>query len=166
MPHLGSGLAKGAGRISRRPWFGPNFVSVLPDCAAKGRFHAGEIMSSSIRSFGTLALLAVIATSCSTAEPVDSAMGAVSNPVAARRADQALVAEKVGEAGTGVTPLAWANPSTGSAGVIEQVATQTDGSDCRRFVTTQHAIDGSSERLAGLACPTGDAHWKMDAATN
>jgi surface antigen len=123
-------------------------------------------MSSSIRSFGTLALLTMLTASCSTVDPVDSSVTSVSNPVAARQADQALVAEKVGEVGTAATPLAWANPSTGSAGVIEQVAAQTDGSDCRRFVSTQHSIDGSSKRLAGLACPTGDAHWKMDGATN
>jgi hypothetical protein len=154
------------GPISTRSWFRRNAVSVPPDFPATARLNSGEIMSPWIRSFGTLALLTVLATSCSNADPVDSSVGAVSNPIAARQADQAIVAEKVGEAGTGVTPLAWANPSTGSAGVIEQVATQTDGSDCRRFVSTQHAIDGSSERLAGLACPTGDAHWKLDAATN
>lgn len=72
------------------------------------------------------------------------------------------MADKVGQAETGVTPLAWANPTTGRAGVIQQVAADTDGSDCRSFVSTQRTIEGSTERLAGMACPTGDAHWKID----
>lgn len=120
-------------------------------------------MPPSIASSGMLALLASFCVSCSTAEPVDSSVASVSSPVAARQADQMLVAEKVGQADAGVTPLAWANPSTGSAGVIEQVAAEGDGSDCRRFVSTQHSIDGSVNKVAGLACPTGDAHWKMNA---
>lgn len=93
-------------------------------------------------------------------------MLAASSPLAARQADRALVAEKVGQAGTGVAPLAWANPATGSAGVIEQVDAESGGSDCRRFVSTQRSIDGSTERLAGMACPTSNAHWKLDVSAD
>lgn len=123
-------------------------------------------MPSSIKPGVSLVFLPLMLISCSTSDPVDRAVAPVSSPIAARQADQALVADKVGQASAGVTPLAWANPSTGSAGVIELVTAEADGSDCRRFISTQHSIDGSIDRFAGMACPTGDAHWKLDYAAH
>lgn len=121
-------------------------------------------MQKSIKTCGALALVLLLAVACSTADPLEASVVPVSTPAAAKQADQAIVADKVGQADTGVAPLAWANPSTGSAGVIEQVSAEANGSDCRSFVTTQHTIDGLTAKVAGMACPTGDAHWKLNTA--
>lgn len=58
--------------------------------------------------------------------------------------------------------LAWANPSTGSVGVIEEIGVDPESS-CRAFVTTQRTLEGET-RFKGLACPSGDSDWKLGPA--
>ncbi|NKL33200.1 hypothetical protein GFL49_05035 [Rhizobium leguminosarum bv. viciae] len=65
------------------------------------------------------------------------------------------LADIVGRGAVGATALAWANPSTGSAGVIGQIDASTDGPDgCRGFVTSRQSLDGMT-RFNGVACPSG-----------
>lgn len=98
--------------------------------------------------------------SCSSVEPLDGTSASVSKPSPAVQTDQTVLASKVGEAEPGVTPLAWANPATGSAGVIEKIDGKADGSSCRSFVSTAQTLDGVKE-VSGLACPTNDSSWKL-----
>jgi hypothetical protein len=121
--------------------------------------------NKSIKTFGAPALL-VIAASCSATEPVEGPVPQVSSPEVAKQADLAVIADKVGQAETGLTPLAWANPLTGSAGVIEQATRKADGTSCRTFVSTEHTIGGATAQLVGLACPTGNSHWKFARSIN
>ncbi|QKK34266.1 hypothetical protein FE844_032010 (plasmid) [Rhizobium indicum] len=70
------------------------------------------------------------------------------------------IADTVGHSAVGATALAWANPSTGSAGFIEQIDANNDGPDgCRGFVTSRQSLDGIT-RFNGVACPSGDS-WKL-----
>ena len=100
------------------------------------------------------------AAGCSAVEPLDATTASTSKSVPTIQSDQAVLADKVGQAPPGVTPLPWANPSTGSAGVIEQIDANADGSNCRAFVSSEHTLQGNN-RFSGLACPTSDASWKL-----
>ncbi|NKL39186.1 hypothetical protein GFL49_37015 [Rhizobium leguminosarum bv. viciae] len=65
-----------------------------------------------------------------------------------------------GRSAVGATALAWANPSTGSAGVIEQIDPSNDGPDgCRGFITSRQSLDGIT-RFNRVVCPSGDS-WKL-----
>ncbi|MGO8047903.1 RT0821/Lpp0805 family surface protein [Rhizobium johnstonii] len=78
--------------------------------------------------------------------------------------DQTVIAETVGRAAVGSDPLAWANPSTGSAGVIEQIRPGTnDPSGCRDFVTSKQSLEGAT-RFNGVACPA-DGSWKINGSS-
>lgn len=116
-------------------------------------------MRIAIISFG-VAAVAVALSACSSVEPLEVAAAPQGTGPKLVQTDQAVIAQKVGTAGLESTPLAWANPSTGSAGVIERIATNNGGGDCRTFVGTEQTLDGVSE-LSGLACRTSDAHWKL-----
>jgi len=98
---------------------------------------------------------------CSHTEPLEAplAQTAVSH-IAPAVTDQAVIADTVGRGQVGATALAWANPSTGSAGVVEQIDASNDGADeCRAFVTSRQSLDGIT-RFKGVACPSGDS-WKL-----
>jgi len=77
--------------------------------------------------------------------------------------DRAVIADKVGSAPTEVfKPIPWANPGTGSAGVIESIATDTGlDRDCRVFITTRQKLDGT-DRVRGIACRSDPKHWTID----
>lgn len=97
---------------------------------------------------------------CSHTEPLETSAISTASPGAAPVTDQAIIAEAVGNAPTGVTKLAWANPTTGSAGVIEHINLESGGIDgCRQFVTSQQSLDGAT-RFDGLACPSVGS-WKI-----
>ncbi|MGA1800907.1 RT0821/Lpp0805 family surface protein [Rhizobium sp. HT1-10] len=58
-------------------------------------------------------------------------------------------------------PLAWANASTGSAGVIDTIVeNNATGQVCRQFRTTRHAYDGIAN-FYGKACLVGDNDWQV-----
>lgn len=109
-------------------------------------------------------LVMTAATACSRTEPLETA---ITPPVAAKSVpltDQAVIADAVGQGPVGSSPLAWANPSTGSAGVIEQIDASSDGPEgCRGFVTSRQTLDGMT-RFDGVACPSGDS-WKLSSTT-
>jgi hypothetical protein len=108
-----------------------------------------------------LALLAVLLTGCTKVEPLETA--AVTQPIPTPgKTDQAVIADTVSRGPVGVMPLAWANPSTGSAGVIEEIGVDPESS-CRAFVTTQRTLEGET-RFKGLACPSDDSDWKLGPA--
>jgi surface antigen len=100
---------------------------------------------------------------CSHTEPLESS---VTSPTAAKLApvsDQTVIAQTVGNAPTNAGPLAWANPSTGSAGVIQNIAPVNNGEQgCRGFVSSNHGLEGNT-KLGGLACPS-DGTWKITGA--
>ena len=97
---------------------------------------------------------------CSHTEPLETSAISTTSPRAAPVTDQAIIAEAVGNAPTGVNKLAWANPATGSAGVIERVDTGNGGIEgCRQFVTSQQSLEGAT-RFDGMACPS-DGSWKI-----
>ena len=99
-------------------------------------------------------------TACSHIEPLETPLAQSAIPHEAPLTDQAVIADTVGRSPVGANALAWANPSTGSAGVIEQIDASTDGPDgCRRFVTSRQSLDGIT-RFNGFACPSGDS-WKL-----
>ena len=95
---------------------------------------------------------------CSHIEPLETPQSAIQHQTPLT--DQAVIADTVGRGAVGATALAWANPSTGSAGVIEQIDASNDGPDgCRGFVTSRQSLDGMT-RFNGVACPSGDS-WKL-----
>jgi hypothetical protein len=98
---------------------------------------------------------------CSHTEPLEtSAISTTSTRAAPPVTDQAIIAEAVGNAPTGVSKLAWANPATGSAGVIERIDTESSSTKgCREFVTSQQSLEGAT-RFDGIACPS-DGSWKI-----
>jgi hypothetical protein len=108
-----------------------------------------------ITTMGVAALAA-----CSKIEPLETPLARV--PPVAQVTDQAVIADTIGRSPVGATALAWANPSTGSVGVIEEIDASVDGPNgCRRFVTSRQSLDGTT-RFNGVACPSGDS-WKLTA---
>jgi hypothetical protein len=100
---------------------------------------------------------------CSHTEPLETVAVTSSVPKQAAMTDQSVIADAVGNAPVGASTLAWANPSTGSAGVIEKIDAAGDGPDgCRRFVTSSQSLEGTT-RFDGVACPA-DGSWKVTGA--
>lgn len=57
--------------------------------------------------------------------------------------------------------IPWANTSTGSAGVINSIREENNGSYvCRNFVTTRHSYRGISN-FEGKACLVGSGEWQL-----
>jgi hypothetical protein len=116
-------------------------------------------------SVSVVLLLSLCLASCASQEPLE--VTSTTQPATATTAttDRAIIAEAVGSATAGSRPLAWANPATGSAGVIEQVGTTVDQENgCRNFTTSQQSLDGKT-RFDGVACPTGQS-WKLTGSTD
>jgi surface antigen len=106
-----------------------------------------------------LAFVTVFAVACSTVEPLDGSM-VTSTPAEKVPSDQSAIAEAVGNADPGV-PLAWANPATGSAGVIQQIHTGSQiDEQCRSFVTTRRTLSNETV-LSGTACRSVGSSWKI-----
>ncbi|WP_312876420.1 MULTISPECIES: RT0821/Lpp0805 family surface protein [Rhizobium] len=107
---------------------------------------------------------ALVLTSCSHPEPLQTSTVAPVAATAVPITDQTVIAETVGRATVGSDPLAWANPSTGSAGVIEQVRPGTNNPNgCRDFVTSRQSLEGVT-RFNGVACPA-DGSWKINGSS-
>jgi hypothetical protein len=108
---------------------------------------------------------ALVLAACSHPEPLQtSTVAPVAATAAAPITDQTVIAETVGRATVGSDPLAWANPSTGSAGVIEQVRPGTNNPNgCRDFVTSKQSLEGVT-RFNGVACPS-DGSWKINGSS-
>ncbi|WP_312866635.1 RT0821/Lpp0805 family surface protein [Rhizobium sp. BK226] len=102
---------------------------------------------------------ALVLTACSHPEPLPTSTVAPVVPIT----DQTVIAETVGRATVGSDPLAWANPSTGSAGVIEQVRPGANPNGCRDFVTSKQSLE-SVTRFNGVACPA-DGSWKINGSS-
>ncbi|WP_312861315.1 RT0821/Lpp0805 family surface protein [Rhizobium leguminosarum] len=112
----------------------------------------------------TLVSPALVLTACSHPEPLQTSTVAPAAASAVPITDQTVIAETVGRATVGSDPLAWANPSTGSAGVIEQIRPGTnDPSGCRDFVTSKRSLEGVT-RFNGVACPA-DGSWKINGSS-
>ena len=61
----------------------------------------------------------------------------------------------------GAVTIPWANTSTGSAGVINTITEENNGSyTCRLFTTTRHSYRGISN-FEGKACLVGNGEWQM-----
>lgn len=61
----------------------------------------------------------------------------------------------------GPVSIPWANTSTGSAGVINAITEENNGSYvCRIFTTTRHSYRGISN-FDGKACLVGSGEWQM-----
>ncbi|TAU80493.1 RT0821/Lpp0805 family surface protein [Rhizobium leguminosarum] len=109
-------------------------------------------------SISAISIVALAA--CSHIEPLETPRAQSALRYQSPLTDQAVIADAVGHSAVGATALAWANPSTGSAGVIEQIDASNDGPDgCRGFITSRQSLDGIT-RFNGVACPSGDS-WKL-----
>ena len=61
----------------------------------------------------------------------------------------------------GTVAIPWANTSTGSAGVINAITEENNGSYvCRNFTTTRHSYRGIAN-FKGKACLVGSGEWQM-----
>ena len=61
----------------------------------------------------------------------------------------------------GAQPLAWANASTGSAGVIDTIVENNEsGQVCRQFRTTRHSYVGIA-KFYGKTCLVGGGNWQL-----
>lgn len=57
--------------------------------------------------------------------------------------------------------IPWANSSTGSAGVVNSIREENNGSYvCRTFITTRHSYRGISN-YGGKACLVGSGEWQI-----
>lgn len=77
--------------------------------------------------------------------------------------DEIVIRERVGDLKEGQMsdPLPWSNVLTGSAGVISNFSTSTDGAkSCRVFETTRHGFDGVA-LFNGRACMRPDGGWDL-----
>lgn len=106
-----------------------------------------------------LAFIAILVLACTTIEPFDG-LTTTSTPTGRVPSDQYAIAQAVGNADPGV-PLAWANPETGSAGVIQEIhsSSQSD-KQCRSFITTRRTLS-SETVLNGMACRSLGSSWKI-----
>lgn len=81
-----------------------------------------------------------------------------------RDSDEATVRNAVSSADLskpGPVQIPWANTSTGSAGVINQITQEDNGSYvCRNFTTSRHSYNGISN-FSGKACLVGSSEWQM-----
>jgi hypothetical protein len=97
---------------------------------------------------------------CSHTEPLETSLVAPTSTRTVPVSDQSAIAEAVGNAPADAGPLAWANPSTGSAGVIERIAPATDSHEgCRGFVSSNQGLEGVT-KFGGFAFPS-DGTWKI-----
>lgn len=61
----------------------------------------------------------------------------------------------------GPVAIPWANTSTGSAGVVNAITEENNGSYvCRNFTTTRHSYRGIAN-FKGKACLVGSGEWQM-----
>jgi 17 kDa outer membrane surface antigen len=61
----------------------------------------------------------------------------------------------------GDSPSPWANPYTGSAGVISNISETRSGDIiCRDFMTTRHSYSGI-DSFRGKTCLTGSGQWTL-----
>lgn len=78
--------------------------------------------------------------------------------------DEATVRNAVSSADIskpGPVAIPWANTSTGSAGVVNAITEENNGSYvCRIFTTTRHSYRGISN-FNGKACLVGSGEWQM-----
>ncbi|MBY3464254.1 hypothetical protein HFN80_09545 [Rhizobium laguerreae] len=110
-----------------------------------------------LKHFTSAMSIAALA-ACSHIDPLETPLA--QSAIQHQTTDQAVIADTVGRGAVGATALAWANPSTGSAGVIEQIDASKDGPDgCRGFVTSRQSLEGIA-RFYGVACPSGDS-WEL-----
>ncbi len=108
-------------------------------------------------------MIALTLVGCARNEPLVAAVPVTSKQTPVT--DQAVIAETVGRGSIGSDPLAWANPSTGSAGVIERIDAGNDGAEgCRRFVTSKQTLE-TTTRFDGMVCPSGES-WKISGPSN
>ena len=106
----------------------------------------------------TLPAIALWAASCSTTDPLNTSEVTSATPPQVASRDNSIIADAVGRASLGDTPVAWANPSTGSAGVIGDVTIAEVRPNCRNFTTTLRTLSGET-RTRGVACLQPDGGW-------
>ncbi|MEB2847020.1 RT0821/Lpp0805 family surface protein [Endobacterium cereale] len=62
-----------------------------------------------------------------------------------------------------MSPLPWANTSTGSAGVVSSIREgRNQGHVCRDFITTRHSFEGIAQ-FNGQTCMTNSGDWMLTA---
>lgn len=103
-------------------------------------------------------LCAAVLVACTHTDPLETSLVAPSATKSAPVSDQSVIAQAVGNAPADAGPLAWANPSTGSAGVIEKIVND-NREGCRGFVSSNQGLEGAT-KFGGLACPS-DGIWKI-----
>lgn len=58
--------------------------------------------------------------------------------------------------------VAWASPTTGSAGVLSYSETRdTSGKTCRAFISTRQSLSGGGT-VNGQACTEGEGRWRVN----
>lgn len=88
--------------------------------------------------------------------PTGRSSDTVSDEVTVRNAVSSADIER-----TGGAPIAWANTSSGSAGVISNIAeTRDNGTLCRDFITTRHSYQGIAQ-FRGRTCLLQTGEWHL-----
>jgi len=109
----------------------------------------------------TLPAIVLRASSCSTTDPLNTSEITSATPPQFASRDNSIIADAVGRASLGDAPMAWANPSTGSAGVIRDVTIAEVRPNCRNFMTTLRTLSGET-RTRGVACLQPDGSWDAE----
>ncbi|WP_339763414.1 RT0821/Lpp0805 family surface protein [uncultured Hoeflea sp.] len=97
---------------------------------------------------------------------IDSTTTAAITPLSAESeilSDETVIRDLVGNLSEDelVVSQPWSNSLTGSAGVVSNFTTLTDGEKtCRLFQTTRHSFDGVS-LLNGRVCRRPDGGWDL-----
>ncbi|MGJ8571783.1 MAG: RT0821/Lpp0805 family surface protein [Hoeflea sp.] len=97
---------------------------------------------------------------------IDNTTTAAITPLSAESeilSDETLIRDLVGNLGEDelIGSQPWSNSLTGSAGVVSNFTTLTDGKkSCRLFQTTRHSFDGVG-LLNGRVCRRPDGGWDL-----
>ncbi len=116
-------------------------VPLLSGCMSDGDFFGTSGIDTSLKT-GSI--------------PARDMAAAQSDEMTAMHAASSLDLAKLGN-----SPSPWANPYTGSAGVISSISETRDNNViCRDFRTTRHSYTGV-DSFAGKACLTGSGQWTL-----
>lgn len=109
------------------------FTLVLASCS-----HDDDVRQASVPPHAASAVYAV----APDAIAIERAMASASQPQANR--------------------VAWASPTTGSAGVLSYTETRdTSGKTCRAFISTRQSLSGGGT-VNGQACTEGEGRWRVN----
>jgi surface antigen len=122
-------------------------------------------LQNSLRRHLSIALIfvgAALVASCTHDDDLQQARTSAHNGPSASVPDVAAIERAMATAPQSRSnSVAWANTTTGSAGVLSYTEnTDASGGTCRTFISSRQSLDGG-DTLNGRACAEGDGRWRV-----